>query len=97
MSSRDLITEAFRKKGRTIGSVFLLKPFDAIALIDRAEASSLDILGLEGFRLIGEDLIQPIQEHSVDYEGQRGNHERARSFLRDRLDQRSLWFDVVVE
>jgi hypothetical protein len=87
------IQELFKNVGLVRGSVFLLSGRDALQLIDECEKRGVDILGVEGFKVIGEK-IQPFQEHSFDLYGVReDSHAVAREFIRHRLDS-DIWFEV---
>ena len=84
----------FLNRGRQIGSVFVLPPDTAIQMTQYCLLSGIDVLGVEGFRIIG-DRIQPQQEHSCDFdEDVPQRHEQTVQFLTQRLGT-DLWFEVV--
>jgi hypothetical protein len=87
------IQEEFVSVALQRGSVFLLSPADALRFVDECQRRSVDILGVEGFKVFG-DKIQPFQEHSFDLYGQKtNNHAIAREFIHQRLNS-GLWFEV---
>jgi hypothetical protein len=84
----------FLMSGRQIGSVFVLPPEAAIQMIQYCLSNGIDVLGIEGFRVI-EDRIQPQQEHSCDFdEDVSQRNEQLTQFLTRRLET-DLWFEVV--
>jgi hypothetical protein len=85
----------FAAVGIVRGGIFLLRPLDAIRLIDESEKAGVPVLGAEGFRVIGEK-IQPLQEHSIDLYGNENNsHAVLRRFVGDRSDL-DIWFEVGI-
>ncbi len=90
------VEKEFVSKGRQIGNVFLLQAVNAIEFIDKCKNLNINIAGIEGFKLFNEIQIQPFQEHSVDYESDKNTHERAKDFLKKRIDL-NLWFEVVID
>lgn len=40
--------------GRQIGSLFVVSPEDAILMVQDCQTNGIDVLGVEGFRLIGD-------------------------------------------
>ena len=76
-----------------VGGVFLLRVEDALVFVERHRSANIPILGLDGFRILNGDKIQPLQEHCLDIEGG-DTHGVAAAFLKSRLGE-SLWFEVV--
>jgi len=90
------VEELFRSRGRIIGSVFLLKPDDAIELILECKARGIPVFGAEGFSIVG-DKIQPSMEHSISgIDADLDRHQVTISFLRSH-SKLSYWFEVMVE
>ena len=78
------------------GGVFLLRPADAMQFVNTCKEQGIAVLGVEGFKVFGEN-IQPFQEHSIDFEGViEDAHEATVQFLQDRQDT-GLWFEVVTD
>lgn len=99
MKARSLETE-FRPRAVKYsgGSLLLLKPADAIDLINRAADEGVPILGVDGF-LLNERGTQSPLEHLADYsdavgEGH-GCWQNAEQFVRERADN-GLLFEVVL-
>jgi|SRR5262245_19293506 len=96
MSKLNALEKQFEASGRLIGSVFVLRPSDALRFVDACERARVAILGVEGFRVFG-DKIQPDQDHGFDLEGRtEGSHDYTRRFITERLDS-DLWFEVVAD
>ncbi len=86
----------FLRRGRQIGSVFVLPAQAAIEMTEYCRLHAIEVFGAEGFRLIG-DRIQPQQEHSCDFgEETADRHDQLVEFLSRRLDV-DLWFEVVAD
>jgi hypothetical protein len=89
------IEEAFRSVALIHGGVYLLRPVDALRVVDQYRAAGIPILGIDGFRVFDDGTIQPHQEHSVDFGVENATtHEQAKRFLEERLNQ-EFWFEVV--
>src|SRR4051812_32120499 len=96
MNRLNAFEKKFETAGRLIGSVFVLRPADALQFVSTCERAGAPILGVEGFRMLG-DKIQPDQEHGFDLEGRtEGSHDFARQFIAQRL-YTDLWFEVVAD
>lgn len=88
------IEKQFQDVAVVKGGVFLLRVNDAIRFVKQCGIEGVPIAGIEGFRMI-RDKIQPLQEHSVDFEEARSKtHELLEKFLRERIHE-DLWFEVV--
>src|SRR4029077_17054583 len=84
----------FEPVGQIRGGLFLLAAKDALRFVEECERKGIDILGVEGFRIVGER-FQPLQEHSFDLEGHTSdNHNVAKRFIQQRLAD-EVWFEVV--
>jgi len=91
------LEEEFEDVGVIVGSVFLLRPRDALHMLKRCMEKRIGVVGVEGFRMIGEK-IQPLQEHSIDLEDKDPisyeSFKILEEFIGDRQDE-DLWFEVV--
>jgi len=89
------LEDIFKDVAMIKGSVFLLKPADALSFVESCRKQGVNVSGVEGFRIIGEK-IQPVQEHSTDLgNGFNGNpYESTIAFLSKR-EGTDLWFEVV--
>jgi len=86
----------FMDKGIEIGSVFVMKPSDAIGFVEHCQESGIAVYGVEGFLRVGEG-IQPQQDHSCDYESPSDDgHSLTITFLKAR-EKTDLWFEVVTD
>ena len=95
------LEDTYKQKGFFIGSTLLLKPHDALALIDDACAEGFRVYGVDGFFRIGERGIQPTQDHSHSYEySAYGNNQplfvaALKAFITARIGQ-DVWFEVIM-
>ena len=88
------IEKSFEKRALIKGGVFLLRPDDAIQFVKACKEQGIAILGIEGFKIFGQN-IQPFQEHSLDFdEAIEDSHETIIKFLEEREDT-ELWFEIV--
>lgn len=80
------------------GSLLILDPDDALALIRRAQEERIPILGVDGFLLSPHETISPL-EHIADYSSAAkagsGNWKEATAFIRDRRDV-GLKFEITL-
>ena len=89
------LEEAFRDLALICGGVFLLRAVDALRFVEAHRVAGIPILGIEGFRVLEKERIQPQQEHTADFESEGAStHEQAERFLEERLNS-GLWFEVV--
>lgn len=89
------LEEVFKDLALVCGGVFLLRAADALRFVEAHRVAGIPILGIEGFRVLEKERIQPQQEHTADFETRRANtHEQAERFLEERLNS-GLWFEVV--
>ena len=89
------IEEMFLDVAFLCGGVFLLRPADAVRFVEEHLAAGVPILGIEGFRSVAEGKIQPLQEHTIDFDEEAvSTHQQAIRFLEERLNL-GLWFEVV--
>lgn len=63
-----LLREKFSAKSVTAGPMVLLRPEDALDYVEQAQEASLEVIGLEGFRLLAEGGIQPDMTMEVSLE-----------------------------
>ena len=90
------IEESFREHGKTFGGVFLLKPQDAIDLVEACRNKGISVFGAEGFFIVG-DKIQPSMEHSIDSSyPDKDRYASTIDFIRSYLKS-ELWFEVMVD
>ena len=79
----------------------MLRPADAIRLVQRCRDSGIEILGIDGF-ILTPTTTQPTMEHSIDLSGSRRtatsaeNWTMAERFLSERLAT-DLFFEVVLD
>jgi hypothetical protein len=96
--SLQTITKQFEEKSIRVGDMFLFRPSDALDFIEACYREKLQLLGVEGFKLVG-NKIQPFQEHSNDIAdamiSQNEFYEQTRKFIEKR-GELDLWFEVVV-
>lgn len=71
--------------------VFLLRPYDAIRLVEEAEAVGVEVYGLDAFLRHPGEKIQPDTEFDPD-----GSHEASKAHLRRFLDG-PYWFEVAFD
>ena len=62
----DQLEAEFLHRTLRPGSVLILSPVDALALIARAETERLPVLGVDGFHVLGTS-IQPDIGESIDF------------------------------
>lgn len=95
----DKIREEFKNKAFISGNTFLLKPKDAISMIEKGVACGLEIAGVDGFFVIPPK-IQPYQEHSKDAADTKLSAKEFEKeiikFLSDKCRE-TFWFEVVFE
>jgi hypothetical protein len=94
------IEDEFREAGVMRGGVLLLRPNDAIRMVQRPREQRILVLGLDGF-VVTDSTTQPILEESIDLSNliNRPNTtcwEIAEQFLNDRKSS-NLFFEVVID
>ncbi|HVA46984.1 MAG TPA: hypothetical protein VNH11_11505 [Pirellulales bacterium] len=94
---KEFSTRAMERHG-----VVLMRPAGAMEYVARCAEHSIEVLGIDGFRVDG-DQIQPLMEHSIDLSlsprptsEQIGSHEQAVEFLKAHGGS-DLWFEIVVD
>jgi len=91
------LEEEFNDVGIIVGSVFLLRPKDALQMLNRCMKKKIGVAGVEGFKMIGKK-IQPLQEHSIDLEDKdlisHDSFKILEAFIRERQNE-NLWFEIV--
>jgi hypothetical protein len=93
----DQLEKEFVSRGHLRCGLLLLSHSHAMALIRRARAERIPILGLDGFHVHG-DTLQPDMAHSVDLsslEAGADTWEPAERFLEERRSA-DLQFEVVL-
>ena len=92
------VKNRYKNRAKEVGSVFLLKPSDALNFIEECVASGLKLEGVEGFSITEEGAYQPHQEHSNDISdaacNQREFVEETKKFICERIGT-GIWFEVV--
>lgn len=73
----DKFTE---EKAISRGKMKMYKLEDAIEFIRLLEKGSIEIMGIDGFKLFGEK-IQPFMEYSSNYSGKYGNWKESIEFI----------------
>lgn len=94
------LLEHFEDKGLRRGGILLLRPNIAILFVKECMDVGVRILGIDAFR-IGEDFVQPVIEHSVDFTGKKRYHPKmaygkSLEILEDLLDS-ELFFEIIYE
>ena len=64
--TREELEAEFVPRGVLRSGILMLRPDEAIALVRRARAAQVSVLGMDAFR-ITERSTQPFMEHSTDY------------------------------
>ncbi len=88
----------FIGKALVRGGVFLLRPSDAIDLINKCREKNYRVFGIDGFFIIG-DKIQPSMENSIDF-GELVEsisdqpYEDAVNFIEQRKDS-GMYFEII--
>ena len=60
------VEEIFEEKAVNRGGILMFKKYTAIEFIRKCQEFNIMVLGIDGFRLLGEK-TQPCQDNSVDY------------------------------
>ena len=101
MNKADQIERGFTSRGMLRGGVLLLRPNDALDMVQNCRRESVSILGIDAFR-ISSNSTQPVMEDSVDFsrETRRASfldvwHE-AELFLHNRQNK-DLFFEIVLD
>ena len=94
------IEDEFREAGVMRGGVLLLRPNDAIRMVQRPREQRILVLGLDGF-VVTDSTTQPILEESIDLSNlincpNTTCWEIAEQFLNDRQSS-NLFFEVVID
>jgi hypothetical protein len=95
------IEDEFRSAGALRGGVLLLRPHDAIRMVQRCRERQVRVLGIDGFFLT-DCTTQPSIEQSIDLSDFHGGRhfvdcwERAETFLEERK-KTDLFFEIVIE
>ena len=84
----------FEARGIVRGGTLMLGSSDAIALVDRAEALEIEVLGIDAF-WVTDETTRPDMEHSTDFHLVERSWRSAREFVVERADL-GLMFEVVV-
>jgi hypothetical protein len=93
----DDIVTTFESRGLKRGGILLLKPDDAIELVEAARQQRKPILGVDAFT-VTETSTQPSMEHSADYSDQSKSIDTwsaARHHI-EKLRDSGFLFEVVV-
>ena len=96
MTGQELERE-FAPRGTERGGVLMLRPADAIALVRRARAERIPVLGVEAFHL-GPDSTRPLLDHTLDFSGascRTNPWSEAEAFLEERAES-DMHFEVVL-
>jgi hypothetical protein len=59
--------DEFRDRGVTRCGIFLLKPGDAIDLVEACRIRNIAILGIEGFYVLDNNKLQPDTAHNINF------------------------------
>ena len=98
MTGEELEAEFAARAVPYAGGLLILQPDDALALIRRAEAERIAVLGVDGFVLTERETRSPL-EHLADFSGAvargEGCWETATRFIEQRGDL-GLSFEVVL-
>lgn len=94
------VQDEFQSVGVVRGSVFMLRPSDAMDMIQRCKELGVEVLGVDGFILTA-TTTQPTMENSIDLSGSRkpqciaDGWEIAEKFIAER-SAKDLFFEVVI-
>lgn len=91
------LESGFASRGVRRGGLLMLPPADALALVRRARAEGIAVLGVDGF-LLGPDSTRPVPGDTLDLSGASipaDPWSDAEAFLERRLDS-GLHFEVVL-
>lgn len=90
------VENRFRSKGRIFGSVFLLRPADAVDLVKASQQMQIAVFGAEGFFIMG-NRIQPSMAHSMCVpDSEADPYGWTIDFLRSQVGSEA-WFEVMVD
>jgi hypothetical protein len=95
------IEDEFRNMGTFRGGVLMLRPHDAIRMVQRCRERQVRILGIDAFFLT-DHTTQPSMEQSIDlsdFDPSRNSMncwDQAATFLEDRKTE-DLFFEIVME
>ncbi|MDR0840562.1 MAG: hypothetical protein LBN26_04150 [Christensenellaceae bacterium] len=96
----DLVKDVFATKAVSYkGGIIMYHPQDAVDVIKFCKNIDKKIYGLDAFKLIGNDGIQPFLEFSTDYsyDGEPDKiYQKAIDHIQ-RLSDKGLYFEVVYE
>src|SRR3982751_6195829 len=96
MTSREL-ERKFAGRGPERGGILMLRPADALALVRRARAERVPVLGVDAFDL-GPAATRPLSEHTLDFSGascRTNPWSEAEAFLEERAES-DMHFEVVL-
>lgn len=81
-----------------VGNLILFPFQDALLFIEKCQKTEKKVLGVDGFRVIGDKIQPDQQETSEDYDNDDFNIavEKAKAFLQER-EKKGLWFEIVTE
>lgn len=96
----DELENKYKHKAKIYGSVFLLKPMDAIEFISDGVNEGRFLSGVEGFSITESGACQPHQEHSNDISDTELEHtefvEETKKFILSR-EHLGIWFEIVFD
>jgi hypothetical protein len=101
MKQLNAIEKEFRSRARMPGSVLMLRPADAIEMVQKCRQSKVPVVGIDGFVLHQPQGTEPtidtidLSDASLDAESKNNCWDLAESFLKNRL-QKDLWFEVCM-
>jgi len=90
------IEKKFAERGIIRGGLLLLRPEDALELIDEAARKRRKVLGVDGF-IITNNSTQPLMDESINLSKYPLEcWEKAKRFLLCRVD-RDLFFEIILD
>lgn len=63
----DNIEKQFKDTSIIHHNIFLFRPYDALAVIEKCRSLNKKIYGIDAFNLFENGKIQPVMEQSIDY------------------------------
>jgi hypothetical protein len=84
----------FRDKALIKGGLMLFSKDDAVQFVKECRNGNLRILGVDGFKIIGEK-IQPSLDNSIDLSSNNSNYDKAVEFIKTRED--GFYFEITTD
>mgnify|MGYP006305451725 CR=1 FL=1 len=92
------LKDYYADRAKRYGSVFLLRPKDALAFMNDGVTYGFILEGVEGFKITSTGACQPSQDHSNDFADSGCNQtefiKKTQRFVADRAGL-DIWFEVV--